>query len=87
MAFKSSDLVPDGVAGFVKAISAAITAAVALFIDAIADGSVTQAEWKSIGVVAVTAGFGAWFFPNSFKGFKNPEKARQVANDPLPPVV
>jgi hypothetical protein len=88
MAFKSADLIPAGIAGFAKAIAAAATAAVAVFVDAIADGSVTQAEWKTIAIAGFTAGVGAYLFPNKFAGFKNQSLAVQVANNPtVPPVV
>lgn len=85
MAFSTSELIPNGIKGVTKALTAGAVAAAGVFIDAIADGSVTTAEWKTIGVAAVTAAVGAYFFPNSFKGFKDQGRAVQVANTPANP--
>lgn len=85
MAFSTSELIPNGIKGVAKAISAGLTVAAAAFIDAIADGSVTAAEWKTLGITAISAAVGAYFFPNSFKGFKDQGRAVQVANTPANP--
>lgn len=66
----SSDTVPDGIFGYSKAIGAAAAPLIALVADAIADGSITGAEWKTIAIAVVTAGFAAYALANKVAGLK-----------------
>jgi hypothetical protein len=63
----TSQLQPDGLRGYRKAIGAFIVSFGALLTDAWADGSITTAEWKTIGIGSVSAAFIAWLLPNAVR--------------------
>lgn len=88
MAFSTSELIPAGIAGFKKAIAGALTAGLAVLINALVDGSVSLAEWKEVGLAMIGGGLGTWAIPNTFLRFRDPQKAIQVANNStVPPVL
>jgi hypothetical protein len=66
---------PDGIAGYTKAIVALLTPLIILVADAWADGSITAAEWKTIALGALPVAVAVYFFANKIR-----------VRPPLPPV-
>jgi hypothetical protein len=64
---KTSQLEAAGLAGYSKAIAAFVAVAVAMLAKALADGSITGAEWRDLAISSVSAGLAAYAADNRVK--------------------
>lgn len=57
----------DGIWGYRKAIGAFLAVVVSLVAKAWADGSITSAEWRDIGIASVSGALATYLLPNAIK--------------------
>jgi uncharacterized membrane protein len=63
----TSQLEPDGIWGYRKAIGSFLAVVIALIAQAWGDGTITSAEWGTVALGAASAAVATFLLPNAIK--------------------